>query len=58
MEFGGDKELIDVMVPWTFAMDRMLDLVRAVSQDFLPGFALGDSPRLSSFKLCFGIYDS
>lgn len=39
LEFGGSKEPIDVMVHGTFAVDQKLDLVRAVSQDFLPRFA-------------------
>ncbi len=40
LEFGGDKEPIDVMVIGTFVVDWKLDLICAVSQDFLPRFAL------------------
>ncbi len=36
LEFGGDKKPIDVMVIGTFAVDQKLDLIHAVSQDFLP----------------------
>jgi len=41
LEFGGSEKPIDVMIFWAFVMDRELNLVHVVSQDFLPGFVVG-----------------
>jgi hypothetical protein len=41
LKFEGNKKPIDVMILWAFAMDRKLNLVRVVFQDFFLGFATG-----------------